>query len=378
MKILMLCYEFPPLGGGAGQMVYGLSTTLAKLGHQVDVVTMGYRGLGSREQTDGVQVYRLPCIRIKEYVCTVPEAGTYLLSAFPKIRRLINQNCYDINHTHFILPDGILAWLNYRSTNLPYMITAHGTDVPGYNPHRLLLAHRFLAPLWKTITRNASQIISPSASLKTLLVKQSADMKITLIPYGFDIERFNPRSIKQNRILVVTRMLERKGVQYLLKALEGFAENYSVHIVGDGPYLPTLQKLANKIGINSKFWGWLDNRSLELTKLYEKSSIFVLTSESENFPVALMEAMAAGLAIITTNGTGCAEVVGDSAILVEPRNSEAIRAALSALATNSDFRRKLGQAARRRSENNFSWTAVAKSYAELYERYSARTGHKAV
>jgi hypothetical protein len=89
-------------------MVHGLSEALAKLGNQVDVVTMGYRGLLSREQTNGVQVHRIPCIRMKEYVCTVPEAASYLLSALPKVRRLVDQHCYDINHTHFILPDGII------------------------------------------------------------------------------------------------------------------------------------------------------------------------------------------------------------------------------------------------------------------------------
>jgi glycosyltransferase involved in cell wall biosynthesis len=165
-------------------------------------------------------------------------------------------------------------------------------------------------------------------------------MKITLIPHGFDVERFNPHAIKQKRILIVTRMLERKGVQYLLKALEGFTVDYSVHIVGDGPFLPTLKEL------------------------YETSSIFVLTSEAENFPVVLLESMAAGLAIITTKGTGCAEVVGDSAVLVEPR------VALNILTTDANLRRKLGQAARKRSEDDFSWAAVARHYLSLYERYA--------
>jgi glycosyltransferase involved in cell wall biosynthesis len=307
---------------------------------------------------------------MKEYVCTVPEAASYLLSALPKVRRLVDQHCYDINHTHFILPDGIMAWLVHRHTRLPYVITAHGSDVPGYNPHRLLVAHKVLTPLWKTITRNASQIISPSTSLKSLLVKQSPDMKITLIPHGFDVERFNPHAIKQKRILIVTRMLERKGVQYLLKALEGFTVDYSVHIVGDGPFLPTVQKLANNVGANIKLWGWLDNRSPELKELYETSSIFVLTSEAENFPVVLLESMAAGLAIITTKGTGCAEVVGDSAVLVEPRDPEAIRVALNILTTDANLRRKLGQAARKRSEDDFSWAAVARHYLNLYERYA--------
>jgi glycosyltransferase involved in cell wall biosynthesis len=263
-----------------------------------------------------------------------------------------------------------MAWLIHRHTGLPYVITPHGSDVPGYNPHRLLVVHKFLNPLWKTITRNANQIISSSTALKSLLVKQSPDMKITLIPYGFDVERFNPHAIKQKRILVVTRMLERKGVQYLLKALKGFTVDYSVHIVGDGPFLPTVQKLANNVGANVKLWGWLDNRSPELKELYETSSIFVFTSEAENFPVALMESMAAGLAIITTKGTGCAEVVGDTAVLVEPRNPEAIRAALKVLATDANLRRKLGQAARKRSEDDFSWAAVARHYLSLYERYA--------
>ena len=376
MKILMLCYEFPPLGGGAGQMVNGLSTTLAQLGHQVDVVTMGYRGLNSREKINGVQVYRLPCIRKKAYVCSITEVSSYILSALPKVKRLINQCCYDIIHAHFILPDGFLSWLNHKYINLPYVITAHGTDVPGYNPHRLRFTHKILTPLWKHITRNASQIISPSTSLKSLLVKQSPDMKIALIPYGFDIDRFNPHAIKQKRILVVTRMLERKGVQYLLKALQGITMDYSVHIVGDGQYLNRLQKLINNVGVKVNFWGWLDNRSPELKELYETSSIFVLTSEAENFPVALMEAMAAGLAIITTKGTGCAEVVGDSAVLVEPKSPEAIRSALVVLTKDADLLKELGQAARKRSEDNFSWAAVANRYVELYERCSAQAWHK--
>jgi glycosyltransferase involved in cell wall biosynthesis len=263
-----------------------------------------------------------------------------------------------------------MAWLIQRHTRLPYVITPHGSDVPGYNPHRLLVLHKFLNPLWKTITRNASQIIPSSTTLKSLLVKQSPDMKIKLIPYAFDVERFNPHAMKHKSILVVTRMLERKGVQYLLKALEGFTVDYSVHIVGDGPFLPTVQKLVNNVGANVELWGWLDNRSPELKELYETSSIFVLTSETENFPVVLMESMAAGLAIITTKGTGCAEVVGDSAVLVEPRNPEAIRSALNVLTTDANLRRKLGQAARKRADEDFSWAAVARHYLSLYERYA--------
>jgi len=368
MRILMLCYEFPPLGGGGSRVAYGLSTELARLGHHVDLVTMGYQGLPSHERVHGVQVYRVPCLRIRKYACTIPEAATYLVSALPRVLHLLRQQRYDITHAHFILPDGLIAWQLQRYAQLPYVITAHGSDVPGYNPYRLKLAHKLLAPLWKTITRNAAQIICPSNRLQSLVAKHAPETKLTIIPYGFDLHNFQTHVKKHRRILVVSRMLQRKGVQYLFKALEKLPLDHEIHVVGDGTYLPILRQIAHNIGLNVIFWGWLDNESPHLKKLYETSSIFILPSEAENFPVSLMEAMAAGLAIITTKDTGCEEVVGDAALLVEARNPHAIRAALESLTADADLSEALGQAARRRLAENFSWSVVVRTYLDLYER----------
>jgi glycosyltransferase involved in cell wall biosynthesis len=163
-------------------------------------------------------------------------------------------------------------------------------------------------------------------------------------------------------------MLERKGVQYVLMALKGITLDREVHIVGDGPYLPTLRQMAQATGNNVTFWGWLDNQSPEFKELFETSGIFVFPSEAENFPIVLLEAMAAGMAIITTKGTGCAEVVGDAALLVKSRDAEAIREALIFLANNPERCRELGMAARQRLEENFGWTSVAKRYIALYEK----------
>jgi glycosyltransferase involved in cell wall biosynthesis len=144
-----------------------------------------------------------------------------------------------------------------------------------------------------------------------------------------------------------------------------------VNIVGDGPYLPELRRRAVALRSPAKFWGWLDNRSPELRNIYESSGIFVLPSEAENFPIVLLEAMAAGLAIITTAGTGCAEVVGDAGLLVPVRDSRAIGRALKQLVEDADLRHRLGVAARRRIEENFTWRAVAERYVEEYERHVA-------
>jgi glycosyltransferase involved in cell wall biosynthesis len=370
MRVLMLSYEFPPLGGGGAKVVYGLSKELARLGHDVDLVTMGFHGLPRYEQVNGVNVHRVPCVRIKKSVCSTLEMASYVFSAIPTVLRLVRRNNYNINHTHFIFPDGLVSFIIKKLTGLQYIITAHGSDVPGYNPDRFKLGHRLLSPFWKKVIQNSEQIVCLSESLKSLVLERGPDTKITVVPNGLDANKFQPDGNKQRRILIVSRMFERKGIQYLFEALEGLELEHELNVVGDGPYLENLQQIAHSLKLKVRFWGWLENTSPEIKDLYETSSIFVFPSESENFPIVLLEAMAAGMAIITTKDTGCAEVVGDTALLVESRNSVAIREALVRLMSNPGLCKGLGQAARIRLENNFSWTTVAEQYADLYERYA--------
>jgi glycosyltransferase involved in cell wall biosynthesis len=366
MKILMLCYEFPPLGGGGSRVVHGLSKELARQGQQVDLVTMGFRGLPGVEQFNGLRVYRVSNLRIATYKCTVPEAACHLVLAVHKAKQLARRENYDVVHSHFILPDGLIAWLLNKQFHLDYVITAHGSDVPGYNPHRLKLAHKVVTPIWMRITQDAMQVVCPSRILQDLVIKHNGFARTVVIPYGFSATRFEIDGKRQKRILVVTRMLKRKGVQYLLEAVKGLALDHEIHIVGDGPYLPVLKRLANQTKTYIKFWGWLDNFSPELKQLFETSRIFVLTSEAENFPVALMEAMAAGLAIITTRDTGCAEVVGETAILVRAKEVNELRDALLRLTSDNNLCLRLGTGARHRIKEQFSWDAVAKQYMNLY------------
>jgi glycosyltransferase involved in cell wall biosynthesis len=369
MKILMMSYEYPPLGGGGSKVVDGLSKELVSLGHSIDVVTMGFRGLPKHEEVKGVQVYRIPCVRRKRFVCTAPEVATYMFSAIQFVHGLIKKHRYDFIHAHFIFPDGMMAWRLTRKLDIPYIITAHGSDVPGYNPHRLKLAHKLLAPLWKSVTRLAAEIVCPSESLKMLVKKHERNTNISVISNGFDTKRFITAD-KTRRILVVTRMLERKGIQYLIEALKSLKIEHEVVIVGDGPYLPVLQQMAQLTKTPVKFMGWMENDSYELKKLYETSDIFVFPSEAENFPICLLEAMAAEMAIITSKGTGCAEVVGDEALLVAPKNPTDIRNALEILTRDEKRCRELGVAARKRFEKNFSWPVVAKRYIKVYKKHT--------
>jgi glycosyltransferase involved in cell wall biosynthesis len=213
----------------------------------------------------------------------------------------------------------------------------------------------------------------PSETIDGLIRARRSDVTTVNIPYGMDMGKYSPQRERRDRILVVTRMLERKGVQFLLQALAGWHTDCEVEIVGDGPYLPSLRELARELGVPVRFWGWLDNDSAQLRELYESSRIFVFTSEMENFPVVLLEAMTAGLAIITTRGTGCAEVVGDAALLVPPRDPDAIRAALKDLIHDRAYCSELGGRARARIEHEFGWAEVARRHLALYARHARRT-----
>ena len=117
-----------------------------------------------------------------------------------------------------------------------------------------------------------------------------------------------------------------------------------------------------------RFWGWLDRGSEQIRSLYDSSEIYVFPSEAENFPLVLLEAMRAGAAIITTKGTGCAEVVGDTALLVEPQSPESIRAALIRLTSDPELCRRLSVAAQTRMRDNFTWPAVAGRYLDAYPK----------
>lgn len=375
MRILTLCYEFPPIGGGGSGVAKGLADQLVSMGHSVDVVTMGFAGLPREETVQGVRVHRVDCDRASESKCTAREAMRYILRARGVVRGLLSQGNYDLVHVHFILPDGYIALKEVVPRGVPLVVTAHGSDVPGYNRKLFFrIAHPLLTLVWRRITGRAAAIISPSQTLKTLIEAVRPGTEVIVIPNGIATDKYRPQEKKQ-QIFVATRLVERKGVQYLLRALAGRESNWPTIVVGSGEYQAELRELNEALGSPANLIGWLDNSSTAFRDFLEQSAIYVLPSDFENFPVSLLEAMAAGCAIITTRGHGCEEVVGDGAELVTPGSQnpslcvEELRAALDRLVSDSTYCAELGARARRRLEQQFSWNAVAQRYLEVFERH---------
>ncbi len=360
----MLNYEYPPLGGGAAPVTKSLSEELVRRGHEVDIVTMGYDGLPEEENVNGVQVYRVPSIRKRLEMCTFHEMLSYCISAGRFLPKLLRENDYDINHTHFIIPTGAVSSLYHKK--VPFLVTTHGSDVPGYNPDRFQFQHALFRPFSIRILNKASCITSPSGYLKGEIIRIFGDRKITVIPNGIAVDAYCPQS-KEKKILTVSRLFERKGIQYIIEAMKD-VEGYEYVVCGAGPYRPQLETLVEQLHLEHKvkLRGYLEPEQVKTE--YESAAIFILPSVSENFPVVLLEAMSAGCAIITSNTTGCAEAVGDAALLVPPKDPEAIKERLLTLINNENLYRGLGAQGRARVEREFAWSTVAKKYLSLYEK----------
>ncbi|WP_198135994.1 glycosyltransferase family 4 protein [Roseiflexus castenholzii] len=363
VRILTLNYEYPPLGGGASPVTRALCEHLAAVGHEVDVVTMGYQHLPQFEISGRVRVIRVPALRRSMVRAETPELLSYIASALLPTLALTQRRRYNVVHAHFIVPTGILAAAVRRVSGLPLVITAHGSDVPGYNPDRFTRGHRLIAPVWRVVAHSADVIVSPSHYLRAL-IQRTCERPVEVIPYGFDPPPVRI-SKRKRRILFVSRLFPRKGAHYLLEALAGLPlDGWEITIAGDGPMLEALQAQAQHLGLSVDWRGFIKGAPLD--ELYASSAIFVFPSTNDNFPVVLLEALAGGCAVITTNISGMPEVVGDAGILVPPQDVPALRDAIRRLMNDDDLRADLSARARARIAH-FAWDNVIRRYLEVYQ-----------
>jgi glycosyltransferase involved in cell wall biosynthesis len=250
---------------------------------------------------------------------------------------------------------------------LEYVVTSHGSDIPGYNEDRFTFLHRFTRPLLKKIARGSRNIVVPSQYLASLIkttVDSGLESKIVHIPNGIDVNRYVPGT-KRKIILSTGRLLPRKGFQYLIQAVSDRNLGYELHICGDGPMMPELRDLAAKSKTPVVFHGWMDNTGDEYKDLLESAAIYCLVSSKENASIALLEAMSTGCAVITSNVSGCPETLGQAGIVVEPGNVEQIKDALEMLTSDFDKTESLGELARQRILSVFDWDDNVSKYVRV-------------
>lgn len=364
----MLNHEFPPVGGGASPVTLELCAELVRQGHRVDVVTMHYKGTARVETISGVTIYRTPALRKRPNVCYPHELATYLPGAFFKTLGLARKHRYDVIHCQFMVPGGPLAWLISRLTGIPFVVTCHGSDVPGHNPERFTLLHKMIKPAWRFLAGRAAAITAPSDFLRQKILAAAPNVQVQVIPNGLDVSRFKAVPKRQS-ILLCSRLFPFKGVQYFIEAVREMELDWQVYVIGDGPYLPELKRLAENSKTKIHFTGWLDKNSPEYIRLFSEASIFVFLSASESFGLVVAEAMASGCVVIASDISAHREVLADTGVFVQANNIQNIQKQLLKLIDDDGMRQQLRQYAKQRVSNDFAWKKIAGEYINLYKQF---------
>ena len=227
----------------------------------------------------------------------------------------------------------------------------------------------------KNAAKKADRIIAVSSALANTVINLLgiSRTKIAIIPNGVDTNEFCPQIRKNNNtfnVLCVSRLIERKGIHFLLDAWKKFIEknqNSKLFIVGEGNMENELRTQAEKLKINSsvEFTGRLEHE--KTVEMYKNADIFVLPSMNEGMSNTILEAMACGLPIVSTGVGGSDELFSDNAIIVPEQNSKTITKALFKLAEDDKLREKMGAVSRANAEK-MSWKSVAISYYECYKK----------
>ena len=149
MRILVLNHEYPPIGGGGGQITQDIALALNKRGHEIRVVTSHIAGLSRKEiqgAQPGVQVIRLPSCRQHKFKAGLGAMMGYNIVAFVTGMRQIRRWRPDLIHVHFAVPAGPVAWLLSKLTGTPYILTTHLGDIPGGAPKKTAGWFRWICP----------------------------------------------------------------------------------------------------------------------------------------------------------------------------------------------------------------------------------------
>jgi glycosyltransferase involved in cell wall biosynthesis len=267
-------------------------------------------------------------------------------------------------------------------TGAPTIVNIHGVsqveyilDYPDTRKNRSIL-YRGVAAVLRSC-KQADKIVTFSEFMRNQIVTWYGVRreKIAVIPNGVDLKRFSKPVSKQRlegdpAILYFGYLSRLKGVDLLINAisrLEKKLPNLKLHLVGHSGDMASFELLAKKEHVEKAvvFHGYADP---EAAPSYYKSADFCVFPGRWNFGLTLLEAMASGTPVITSNRGGTQEIIsdGEDGLLFEPDDADALPKSILALSQDSDLRKRLSSNALK-TVANYSWENIASKYVSLYK-----------
>jgi glycosyltransferase involved in cell wall biosynthesis len=365
-------YYFPKLGG-IETVTKVLARGAADHGYNVSVVSFNSKAESVFEQADGVMLFRAPLIGT---VASQPLGFTYCRCAINEMRKA------DVVHLHLPNMVGALCSL-FIPKHVKLLLHWHSDVI-----NKGLLGFIF-RPLEALLLRRADSIIATSAVYAENSISLNPFLnKVIIVPIGIsDValtqhdnasKQALPKILAdkisgKKLILAVGRLVPYKGFDFLVEASKMLEEDAIVVIVGDGPMRDTLQNLIYKIGVSDSVYlaGRLDDEVLQA--LFLQSEFFCLpsTNKAEAFGVVLIEAMAYGLPIVSTNivGSGISWVNKHnvSGLNISVGDADALASACNQILQSKELRQRLSKGSRDRFVNNFTEKIFVEKVLEIYD-----------
>ena len=404
MKIAIIVSSFPVL---SETFILNQITGLIDMGHEIDIFSRSklnqekihpdvakYHLLGRTQyfepphenklkrviRTIGVSIkicYRNPLIFIRSLYKFKYCQNKFSLNILYPVSLFLDSPEYDIIHCHFGANGNLGVLLREMGAIEGKIITSfHGVDV------NIITQKEFYAQLF----RYGDLFTANTKFTKSKVLQLGGDSsRIYILPVGLYPDKFlyKERTIKAKetiRILTVARLVEKKGLEYSIKAVAKIVCKYphwkiEYKIAGDGPLKEKLKSLILELGMEDKIklLGWFHQN--EVRKLFEESHIFVLSSvtaangDQEGQGLVLQEAQAAGLPVVSTFHNGIPEGIlnGKSGFLVPERDIDALAEKLEYLIKNPEIWPEMGRAGRQLVEEHYDIKKLNKKLVKIYE-----------
>ena len=244
MRILVLCYEYPPLGGGGGRVAKSIAEQMALRGHEVRVQTAALGWHSVYQFGAGVTIQRTASGRRAPDTCAVHEMGLYVATSFLPTLTHLRRWKPDVMHAHFAVPTGLLAWAAHRLTGVPYVLTAHLGDVPGGVPDQTERLFRLIDPIARQIWKRAAAVTAVSSFVQDLAERAYGRRPVRILN-GIDLSQEiapGSRARPDRRLLFVGRFNPQKRPLFLVEALSRLhAQNWTLTMIGDGPLMGSVR-----------------------------------------------------------------------------------------------------------------------------------------